>query len=70
MATEANRQRNATTEANEAMGREFNKNRGDPTPRRPNKWPDQREKAQDADDVRERAIEQANEAARVRKPFP
>ena len=47
---------NEATEANEAMNREFGKDRG--TPRK------------DADDIKGDAVQEANDAARARRPLP
>ena len=46
------------------------KDRGDPTPHRPNQRPDQDAGQKNAEEIKNEAAKQANEAARVKKPFP
>jgi hypothetical protein len=61
----ADPKRNEAVEANKAMNREFNDD-----PRKRRTIPEDKDTHRDADDIREEGVEQANDAARVRKPFP
>lgn len=57
--------RDEAVEANKTMNREFN-DKG----RQPRERQDGSDAMPDADDIKEQGIEEANNAARVRKPFP
>jgi hypothetical protein len=66
---ESVRKRNETTQANQKMKEEFN---GDPTsdPRDPRTQADPAAAQPDRDDIRGEAAEEANDAARVKRPYP